>query len=77
MKFQSLKLARLQNSCFFLGAKRRKRGCARASHSFQTFRSKTARIRMADQQKKYDCFAVYKLAYKAFKSYYLGAYICL
>ena len=54
------------------GAARRKRGSSRAarephspqshssfSHSLQTFRSKTASIRLTDQRKKYDCFAVY------------------
>ena len=31
------------------------------SHSLQTIRLKTARIRLTDQRKKYDCLAVYSL----------------
>ena len=38
--------------------------CSPFSHSLQTFRSKTARIRMTDQRKKYDCFAVYCMYFK-------------
>ena len=31
---------------------------------FQTFRSKTTRIRVTDQRKKYDSFVVYKICFK-------------